>query len=49
MVFPCDATGEVISWEESYCDRYHTREGAEDGHAEAVRLFVERCERDGNA
>ena len=24
-------------------------EGAEDGHAEAVRLFVERCERDGNA
>ena len=37
MVFPCDAHGKVISWVEAYCDRYLTREGAEEGHAEAVR------------
>lgn len=39
MIFSCNESGEVASFVELYCDRYATREQAEDGHTRTVEAL----------
>ena len=41
MAFLCDSDGNVLSWEDLYCERYATAAQMEIGHKKAIKNIKE--------